>query len=196
MSAPRLLTALLGRCTSAAELRQLGVLHGRNMDALHQAQMCVLSGRFRAPDVYLQHAPVWVKAQPGTLGRGARQAANTLNAAAKLSLLAAQHPLVMEVARAAASDAPSFNAQEAANSLWAVAKLGLADMAVVGPLSKAAVRLAPEMNAQGAANSLHAVAKLGLADVAIVGPLSKAAARLAPEMNAQNAANSLWASKT
>jgi hypothetical protein len=61
---------------------------------------------------------------------------------------------------AAGRIAPSMNAQEVANALWALATLGwqAAEGAMRAALEGAAVRLAPSMNAQDVANSLWAAA--------------------------------------
>ncbi len=95
--------------------------------------------------------------------------------------------------REAARLAPTFKAQDAANTLWALAKLGVSDAGLVRPLAEAAVRLAPTFNAQGTANTLWALAALGVSDAGLTRPLAEAAVRLAPTFNAQEAANTLWA---
>jgi len=87
-------------------------------------------------------------------------------------------------------------AQEAANALWALATLGVADDALVRPIASAAVRLVPSLNAQGAANALWALATLRVADDALVRPIALTAVRLAPMLIAQGAANALWALAT
>ena len=59
--------------------------------------------------------------------------------------------------------APSMNAQNVANTLWALATLGwqAADGAMRCALEGAAVRVAPSMNAQALANTVWALATLG-----------------------------------
>ncbi|PNW72726.1 hypothetical protein CHLRE_15g638950v5 [Chlamydomonas reinhardtii] len=54
-----------------------------------------------------------------------------------------------------------FTAQGVSNSLWACAKLGYRDSALLLPLAEAAAALAPDMNAQDLANSLWALEALG-----------------------------------
>ncbi|PNW72743.1 hypothetical protein CHLRE_15g638304v5 [Chlamydomonas reinhardtii] len=54
-----------------------------------------------------------------------------------------------------------FTAQNVSNSLWACAKLGYRNSAILLPLAEAAAALAPDMNAQELANSLWALEALG-----------------------------------
>ena len=100
------------------------------------------------------------------------------------------------LARACVAIARDFNAQDAANSLWACAKLGLTDSSIVAPLARACVAVARDFNAQEASNSHWACATLGLMDTSIVTPLARACVALARDFNAQDAANSLWACAT
>ena len=64
---------------------------------------------------------------------------------------------------AAVRVAPSMNAQEVANAVWALATLGwqAGEGAMRCALEGAAVRVAPSMNAQGVANTVWALATLG-----------------------------------
>jgi hypothetical protein len=64
---------------------------------------------------------------------------------------------------AAVRVAPSMNAQEVANALWALATLGwqAGDGAMRCALEAAAVRVAPSMKPQEGANALWALATLG-----------------------------------
>jgi hypothetical protein len=100
--------------------------------------------------------------------------------------------MVRPLAEAAVRLAPSFNAQGAANSLWAVATLGLDERRIVRPLAEAAVRLAPSFHAQGAANSLWAAASLELPSV-VVDTLASAAARNAGDFKLESAVQVLEA---
>jgi hypothetical protein len=67
------------------------------------------------------------------------------------------------LAAAAVRVAQSMNAQDAANTLWALATLGwqAVEGAMRHALEAAAVRVAPSMNAQNVANALWALATLG-----------------------------------
>jgi hypothetical protein len=67
---------------------------------------------------------------------------------------------------AAVRVAPTMNAQDVANSLWAAATLGWQADSMRCALEGAAVRVAPTMNAQAVANSLWALATLGWQAVA------------------------------
>ena len=64
---------------------------------------------------------------------------------------------------AAVRVAPSMNAQEVANTVWALATLGwqAGEGAMRSALEGAAVRVAPSMNAQDVANTVWALATLG-----------------------------------
>jgi hypothetical protein len=64
---------------------------------------------------------------------------------------------------AAVRVAPSMNAQNVANALWALATLGwqAGEGAMRCALEEAAVRVAPSMNAQAVANTVWALATLG-----------------------------------
>ena len=64
---------------------------------------------------------------------------------------------------AAVRVAPSMNAQDVANTVWALATLGwqAGEGAMRCALEGAAVRVAPSMNAQAVANALWALATLG-----------------------------------
>ena len=91
---------------------------------------------------------------------------------------------------------PSFNPQQAANSLWAAAILHIDDAFLIRPLVKAAIALSHSFNSQDAANSLWAAATLHIDDASLIRPLVKAAVALSFSFNPQGAANSLWAAAT
>jgi len=189
------LMGALKAARSLAELRALLDSAAPQFNALHECAFCgrvaalVRDDADLARQLFAAQASLWLQRQDGR-GKEGRNAANLLHSAAKVRPAAS---LVAALARTAARLAPSFEAQGAANSLWAVATLGVTDAAVVGPLAHAAVRLASSFNAQDVANSLWALATLGVSDAAVVGPLAHAAVRLASSFKAQEVANSLWA---
>jgi hypothetical protein len=86
-----------------------------------------------------------------------------------------------------------MNAQDAANSLWAVATMGVSDEAIIAPLVHACVERTRNMNAQGAANSLWALAVLGVLDEVVVEPLAIAVSRLSARFSVANAQQVLQA---
>ena len=93
----------------------------------------------------------------------------------------------------------SMNAQDVANTVWALAKLGwqaAEEGAMRRALEGAAVRVAPSMIAQDVANTVWALATLGWQageEGAMRRALEGAAVRVAPSMNAQEVANTVWA---
>jgi len=94
---------------------------------------------------------------------------------------------------------PKMNPQQAANSLWSCATLGVYDPGVLRPILDAAVRVSPEMNSQGAANSLWSCAALSLSDSrvlqpTILQPLLEAVKREAPNMKEEDVNQCLQAS--
>jgi transposase InsO family protein len=75
---------------------------------------------------------------------------------------------------AAVRVAPSMNAQDVANTVWALATLGwqAGEGSMRCALEGAAVRVAPSMNAQNVANTLWSIGKrkFGLPDLHVVFP--------------------------
>ena len=67
-----------------------------------------------------------------------------------------------------------FNPQEAANSIWAVATLGITDTHVIAALSQACVARVSDFNTQSASNALSSAAVLNITDKAITNPLTEA----------------------
>ena len=193
------LTSSLKAARALAELRALLERSAPQFNAIHDCAFCGRVAALAHDDadlarqLFAARASSWLQRPDGSSGKEGRNAANLLHSAAKVRPSAA---LVSALAHAAVRLAPTFNAQGAAISRWAVATLGVSDAGVVGPLAHAAVRVAASFNAQNAANSLWAVATLGVSDAGVVGPLAHAAVRLAPSFNAQDAANSLWAVAT
>jgi very-short-patch-repair endonuclease len=98
---------------------------------------------------------------------------------------------------AAVRVAPSMDAQNVADTLWALAKLGWQAedsrmrVQMRSALEEAAARLAPSMNAEQVASTLWAHGKLGWKNRDAV--LRSAAAREAPSMDAQDVASTLKA---
>jgi hypothetical protein len=105
--------------------------------------------------------------------------------------------VVRPLAEAAARLAPSrdFNSQDASNSLWACATLGVSDASIVRPLVEAAARLALSRDSkpQNAANCLWACATLGVSDASVLRPLAEATARLALSPSLEDATSVLQA---
>ncbi len=90
------------------------------------------------------------------------------------------------------------NPQALANSLWALATLGLRpDQGFMAEWTKAAQRQMEEFNPQNLSNSLWALATLGLRpDQGFMAAWTKAAQHRMEEFNPQALANSLWALAT
>jgi hypothetical protein len=87
-----------------------------------------------------------------------------------------------------------FNARDAANCLWAAAKLGVSDRQVIESLTSACTDRVKDMTPQGAANSFWAIATLGVSSSdAVIVSLSTACADRVHLFNARDAANCLWA---
>jgi hypothetical protein len=85
-----------------------------------------------------------------------------------------------------------FNPQEAANSIWAVAKLSVTDVHVISSLSEACVARTRDFNPQEAVNSIWAVATLGVTDAHVISSLSGACVARVKDFNSQEASNALW----
>jgi hypothetical protein len=62
--------------------------------------------------------------------------------------------------------------KNAANSIWAIATLGVSDVRIIDALAQACVSRVKEFNAQCAANSIWAIATLGVSDVRIIEALA------------------------
>jgi hypothetical protein len=88
-----------------------------------------------------------------------------------------------------------LNPQEAANSLWAIAKLGVTDQHVISTLSQACVARVRDFNPQNAAIScisIWAVATLGVTDARVILSLSDACVNLVRDFNPQEAAINIF----
>ena len=148
------LTGAVKAARSLAELRALlDSAAPQRFDAILDCAVCGRVAALARDDadlarqLFAARAASWLQRPDGS----GRNAANLLHSAAKVRPSAA---LVSDLAHAAVRVAQSFNAQNAANSLWALATLGVSDAGVVTALAHAAVRAAPSFNAQGATNSL------------------------------------------
>ena len=118
--ASRQLTRDIGAAPDARALSALSAARGGAFDALHHAALCSAATKARderalALGLLAQHARAWLACPRGSFGRGGRQVANILYSAARLRLVDGE--LVRELAVEAVAMAPTFNAQEAANSL-------------------------------------------------------------------------------
>jgi len=142
----------------------------------------------------LDAAKHWLAADAGVLGKGGRQAANILYSFAVLKV---RHPVVLSLLSAACQMAHQFNAQEAANALWACATLHdenfLIDHLQWSPLLLAASSLSISFNPQNAANCMWATAKLKAPLCASVDAIFRAATRLIPRANPQEISICCWA---
>eukprot|EP00798_Chlamydomonas_sp_ICE-L_P030053 gene30053-biopygen15912 len=87
---------------------------------------------------------------------------------------------------AAMTRLPGFGAQALANSLWALAKLGIKDEAFTASWFRVATRKLPEFNTQNLSNSLWAVSKLGIEDDAFTAAWLREAKVKLPGFNAQD----------
>jgi hypothetical protein len=67
-----------------------------------------------------------------------------------------------------------FEAQHAANSIWAVATMGVDDPRIVNGLARACEDKVKDFSSQDAANSIWVVAKLGVTDPHVNSSLSQA----------------------
>jgi hypothetical protein len=93
---------------------------------------------------------------------------------------------------------PSMNAQDAANTAWSFATLGLMPgVELRAVLEAAVVRVGPDMVPQAVANTAWSFATLGLMSGAEArAALEGAVVRVGPGMTAQNVANTAWSFAT
>jgi len=108
-----------------------------------------------------------------SFGRGAREIANILHAGAKLKV-DSHHDLMRRLLEDALSMSGGFGAQEAANSIWAVATMGKDDPRIVIGLARVCMDKVRNFNPQEAGNSIWAVAMLGVTDPHVISSLSQA----------------------
>ena len=126
---------------------------------------------------------MWLNRPEGSFGREARAIANILHAGAKLSL----HPcddIMIRLLKEAVRMSDSFDAQNVANSLWALATLAAEDADVINALSQACVDRVKEMNPQGAFNALWSIETLKVSNDRVITTLSQACVDRVREMNA------------
>ncbi|KAG1679152.1 hypothetical protein FOA52_000507 [Chlamydomonas sp. UWO 241] len=90
----------------------------------------------------------------------------------------------------------SFNPQELANTVFALATLGHNDAAFMDALLVAAESKLSSFNSQGLANTLWAVSKLGVDDAAFVGALLVVTESKLRSFNSQELANTVWSLAT
>ncbi|KAJ1460244.1 hypothetical protein M885DRAFT_612874 [Pelagophyceae sp. CCMP2097] len=96
----------------------------------------------------------------------------------------------IELFQMAEKKAPKMNAQEVANTWWAIGTTQQVPPALLAAeLDRAVERVAPEMNAQNVANTLWAYARLGYEPKTI---LIDQVPRHAPHMVGQNIRETLW----
>ena len=163
---------------SAADLRDLARTRGADFSAMQHCMICTACTRLRGDNnaacvLCVLAANEWLYCPRGSPGRDARNAATVYYALAKVKAHCVVLPadiavrinishLITNVGLEASFMSRDFNAQGAANSLWAAATLGVRDDAIIGPLVAACVTQSRTFNAQGAANSLWAAAALGV----------------------------------
>ena len=174
------INAQIKSARNAAELRSIGRTHGEGFGGMQHSMIMTACTRFRGDEeatvgVCALAARAYLRHPRGGTGRDARGAAGALYALAKVNAHRVRLPadisshinvqaLNADVGREACHMSRDFNAQEAANSLWAAATLGIRDDAIVGALAAACVAQSRTFIAQDAANSLWAAAAIGMRD--------------------------------
>jgi hypothetical protein len=170
------------------------------MNALHDSVVCVVCGRLtsdddmertKAKDLFVTASRHWLGRPVGSIGREARNIANILHAAAKLGL-DPLHEVFQQLLDEALVMCHHFEAQGAANTLWAIATLQVEELRIIDPLVKACVKTVMNMKSQELANSFWAAAKLNV-ECAKINSLASACIDRSHLFNAQDAANTLWA---
>jgi hypothetical protein len=134
---------------------------------------------------------MWLKTPEEWFGREARNVANILHAEGKLKV-DSHHDVMRRLFDEAIRMSGGYNAQDAANSIWAVATMGVDDPRIVNGLAKACVNHVRDFNEQDAANSLWAIATLGVADPHVISSLSDACVDKVRNFNPQETSNALW----
>jgi hypothetical protein len=201
---PRHLTVWLKNSKNLSDLRNQANEHSSIMSALHDSVICVSCGRFGSTDermrnecrvFYLLAAGMWLNRPEGSFGREARNIANILHAGAKLRI-DSQNEVMRRLFDEAMRLSDGFEAQEAANAIWAAATLDLENDRVINALARACVDRVRVFNAQDASNALWSIATLKVSDDRVITALSQACIERVREMNAQGASNSLWSIAT
>jgi hypothetical protein len=166
------------------------------METLHDSVICVVCGRFGSSeecrDFYLHAADIWLKRPKKSVGRDSRGVSNIVHAGAKLRV-DSHHYVMRRLLEETLRMSGGYNAQDAANSIFAVATMGVDDPRIVNGLARACVTRVRDFNPQDAANSIWAVATLGVTDPHVISSLSQACVARVRNFNPQNAANSIWA---
>jgi hypothetical protein len=201
---PRHLTVWLKNSKTLSDLRKHANEHSSIMDAVHDSTICVTCGRFGSTDermrnecrvFYLLAAGMWLNRPEGSFGREARNIANILHAGAKLRI-DYQNEVMRKLFNEAMRLSDGFEAQEAANAIWAAATVALEDARVVNALARACVDRVREMKAQEASNALWSIATLKVSDDHVITALSQACVDRVRVFNAQDASNALWSIAT
>ena len=202
---PQNLTARLKTSKTLIELRKHANENYTIMEAVHDSTICVACGRFGTTSderlrnecriFYLLAAGMWINRPEGSFGREARAIANILHAGAKLRI-DPQNEVMRKLFDEAMRLSDGFDAQNAANAIWAAATLDLENDHVVNALARACVDRVREMNAQNASNALWSIATLKVSDDRVITALSQACVDRVREMNAQGASNALWSIAT
>ena len=201
---PKNLTLCLRSSKSIEELQHLAKAHSSIMNALHDCVVCVSSGRLgggggggsdertKAKNLYITASRLWLGRPVGSIGREARNISNILHAGAKLEVDPCNE-VFQRLLDEAVILSNKFEAQGAANTLWAVATLQVEESRVIDPLVKACMRSSIHMKVQEVANSLWAIAKLNVTSSNAINSLTEACINRIHLFNAQDASNCLWA---
>jgi hypothetical protein len=169
---PQNLTARLKNSKTLSELRKHVNEHASIMSAVHDSTICVACGRFGSTDermrnecrvFYLLAAGMWINRPEGSFGREARAIANILHAGAKLRI-DSQNEVMRRLFDEAMRLSNGFDAQGAANAIWAAATMALEDKRVVDALARACMDRVRVFNAQDASNALWSIATLKVSD--------------------------------
>jgi len=199
---PPLLTSRLKNAKSITHLRRHANENASIMSALHDSVICVACGRFgsttdlklktECKEFYLLAAKLWLARPVGSIGREARNVANILQAGGKLGI-DPKHDVMKSLLDEAIRMSREFEAQHAANCIWAVASMGVDDTHVVNALSRACIDYIRDYTPQEATNALWALAMLEVSDSDIILALAGACVDRVRDLNPQNLVNSLWA---
>jgi hypothetical protein len=195
-----LLTSRLKNSKTLAHLRRHANDNASSMSALHDSVICVACGRFGSSDeklksesqeFYLLAAKLWLARPEGSIGREARNVANILHAGGKLKV-DPQHDVIKRLLDESVRMSREFEAQHAANCIWAVASMGVEDAKIVSALSRACIDYARDYTSQEASNALWAIATLRVTDADVISALSGACVDRVRDLTPQNIVSSLW----
>ena len=188
-------------CETLTDLSAFFMTHQITLNALHLAALCTKLAHLSPPEedmrvahpLFFASASSWLGRNSAEEGRGGRQSANILWAAAKLNFPLS--PLLEDLLQTTASLAEQLDAQQCGSSLWAAATLNLPSSTARDILLRTACAHAGDSQAQTAANSLWAIATLCIDDPSIVTALAMAVARTSTHADflPRHASISLWA---